>query len=54
MQKREFNTDKMIELQLSSTSKGNQRKWMADDIYVKECFYYQEQVPASWNRIRGS
>ena len=41
MQKREFNTDKMIELQLSSTSKGNQRKWMADDIYVKECFYYQ-------------
>ena len=41
MQTREFYTDKMIELQLSSTSKGNQRKWFADDIYVKECFYYQ-------------
>ena len=41
MQAREFNTNNMIELQLSSTSKGNQRKWLQGDIYVKECFYYQ-------------
>ena len=41
MQMREFNTDNMVELQLSSTSKGNQRKWLAGDIYVKERFYYQ-------------
>lgn len=38
-----FNTVDMLELQLVSTSKGNQRKWYLkeDDVYVKEQFFYQ-------------
>ena len=38
-----FDTRDMTELQLLSTSKGNQRKWYfpKKDIYVKEQFFYQ-------------
>lgn len=38
-----FYTESMMELQLLSSSKGNQRKWYfpEKDIYVKEQFFYQ-------------
>ena len=38
-----FKTQDMVELQLLSTSKGNQRKWLFNDNYVKEQFYYQDK-----------
>lgn len=38
-----FKVQDMIELQLLSTSKGNQRKWFFDGNYVKEQFYYQDK-----------
>ena len=38
-----FETGKMSELQLISSSKGNQRKWYVKEerMYVKEQFFYQ-------------
>lgn len=40
-----FNTKDMLELQLVSSSKGNQRKWYVKekDVYVKEQFFYQNR-----------
>ena len=41
---KEFNVRDLKELQLGSSSKGNQRKWYAvdSDLFVKEQFYYQD------------
>lgn len=38
-----FDTNHLTELQLLSTSKGNQRKWYKDGLYIKEQFYYQNK-----------
>lgn len=37
-----FETKDLVEIQLNSTSKGNQRKWIADNTFmIKEQFFYQ-------------